>query len=435
MDKVKVKQEPENVNSSTKKVNSSNDSIKVSNKISKPSTISSSSSSSSATSTTKTTTKHSHLKTNAMTRSPNIMVKTEIKKSMFKKADIINGNNNNSCQATNSSSSDYEPPSRVKKMRQNNALNNNISSTDKILEFMVQVPKLTDGVHNDDSSKFSSPFNSRVDTAGTNLTFLTKAGNTEADDYRFKSNGNNNKEKVTLTNSQLNNEYEDNSNDFTLKTKHFPPGLKFRDSSEQADSGDNLSFISSPCAERKIKQKRKKIFEVDTDSMKKQKVENVTTNDETNNENISLISNNATDGSEETPLSRSNLTKRPSTPKKYCVDDKPIYEYMEGEDVIYHEIMGKKNNTEEFDDNEKQFFDFVHLNFDQWCEKSIEFNKEYENLMKKVILARMKFDKRVKFLKNNLDTFALNLEKYGTEINKRSEILKEYCSKIVDEIE
>ena len=61
--------------------------------------------------------------------------------------------------------------------------------------------------------------------------------------------------------------------------------------------------------------------------------------------------------------------------------------------------------------------------------------QKYDALMKRVILARLKFDKRVKFLKDNLDTFALNLEKYGTEVNKRSEILKEYCSKIVDEID
>lgn len=48
--------------------------------------------------------------------------------------------------------------------------------------------------------------------------------------------------------------------------------------------------------------------------------------------------------------------------------------------------------------------------------------------------ARMKFNKRFQLVLDNLDEFAVKLEKSGKEINKRSEMLKEYCSKIVNEI-
>lgn len=327
-----------------------------------------------------------------------------------------------SSSGSNVGSSNSEKGSSSKQPK----LHKNVASNKKILEFMVDVPELTDAMHNDDSSKFSSPFNSRVDTAGTNLTFPTK-GNTEVDEFK---NGLDQGLKHLHQNDNMVADLMKEKGNYNISR------LQFRESSDQGDSGDNLSFISSPCVERKIKQKRK-IFEDEVESTKKQKL-NIFNNsgrkisDSRDDKENSFNSTNATDGSDE-PVP--DTTKRPRTPTKYIVDDKPIYEYMEGEDEIYYEIMGKKSREEELDNNEKQFFEFVHMNFDQWSEQSTSFIKEYDALMKRVILARLKFDKRVKFLKDNLDTFALNLEKYGTEVNKRSEILKEYCSKIVDEID
>lgn len=316
--------------------------------------------------------------------------------------------------------------------QQKSKYHKSVASNNKILDFMIDVPELTDAMHNDDSSKFSSPFNSRVDTAGTNLTFLTK-GNTEIDDDKFKNGFDHNVKQVHHMEGSMNHLIADMLKD---KSNYNISRLQFRESSDQGDSGDSLSFISSPCVERKIKQKRK-IFEEDIEASKKQKLNIFNNSNREIKESIddketSFNSTNATDGSDE-PIPESG--KRPGTPPKYQVDNKPIYEYMEGEDEIYYEIMGKKSRDEELDSNEKQFFEFVHMNFEQWSEQSISFIREYDTLMKRVILARLKFDKRVKFLKDNLDTFALNLEKYGTEINKRSEILKEYCSKIVDEID
>lgn len=303
----------------------------------------------------------------------------------------------------------------------------------KMLEFMIDVPEIADAMNNDDSSKFSSPFNSRVDTAGTNLTFLTK-GHTEGDDFNNNYKGGANKLK-THVNANMNSNVLNPGTSVQNDSTHLP-GLQFRDSSEVVDSGDNLSFLSSPCVERK----KRKVFEneIEGSGAKKQKTNifniGIGKGEKVKDRNDSYDSNIATDGSAEASMN-DNSDIRPLTPKKYQIDEVPTYEYMEGEDQMYYEIMGKNKETEELDDNEKQFFNFVHMNFEQWSEQSILFVKEYESLMRRVMLARLKFNKRIKFLKNNLDEFALNLEKYGIEINKRGEILKEYCSKIVNEME
>ena len=348
-----------------------------------------------------------------------IVIKQEQRDSSWKSK-----HKHSSSSGSNIGSSNSEKGSAKK---QNHKLHKSVANNNKILEFMIDVPELTDAMHNDDSSKFSSPFNSRVDTAGTNLTFLTK-GNTEAEDFK---SGVDHGLKHSHQNDNIVTDLMKEKGNYNISR------LQFRESSDQGDSGDNLSFISSPCVERKIKQKRK-IFEDEVKSTKKQKL-NIFNNsdrkisDSRDDKENSFNSTNATDGSDE-PVP-DIAKKRPGTPKKYIVDVKPIYEYMEGEDEIYYEIMGKKSREKELDSNEQQFFEFVHMNFEQWSEQSTSFIKEYDALMKRVILARLRFDKRVKFLKDNLDTFALNLEKYGTEVNKRSEILKEYCSKIVDEID
>jgi hypothetical protein len=300
----------------------------------------------------------------------------------------------------------------------------NILNKKQISEFMVNVPKIEFDEkennqidHNDDeSSKFSSPFNSRADTVGTNLTFLTKA-NTDID----ISKSINVKPQELLSSSSL----------------------KIEGSSDLGNN-ENISFLSSPCVDRELKKKRK-ILSV-SGSKNEDEITNKRRNQSknvlnSNNDNDSFDSHEATDGSLSNDIEDSEMNfgidmgKRPKTPPKFYPDDKPIYEYMEGEDAIYYEIMGKKDRNEVLDENEKQFSEYVHYDFKQWSEQSQSFVNEYDELLKRVILARIKFNKRFQFLKKNLDEFAINLENHGGEITKKSEILKEYCNKIVTEIE
>lgn len=291
--------------------------------------------------------------------------------------------------------------------------NKEIIEKNKLMDFMLEVPELN--IHEEtmpdnesDCSKFSSPFDSRVDTAGTNLTFMTKS--TVRND------------KVAIVKSEVKNNIDVQS--------------QLRESSDLLD--DSGSFGSSPCVGQKIKLSKKKeqnLFQ-ETKPLKKKHKSSNSVNDY-RKENISFDSVEATDGDSELRSQEYGVfnEQRPCTPPKYRIDNKPVYEYMEGEDAIYFDIMGKKDITEKLDDNEKQFFDFVHLNFEQWAEQSERFNHEYKKLMEQVIVARIKFDKRFQYLRENLDEFAINLEKFGTDINKRSEILKEYCNKIVNEID
>lgn len=398
MDEIKVKKEPVALNSSKKKIHSPDKNI---NKIQHKTKILSSSSSVS---------KDNNTPRLDDISTPNIKIKLE------KGCNTIKINNKSN--GINSGSKDVE-----KVIVEAN--DRNLQLKNKILDFMIEVPEITTENHNrdDDSSRLSSPFNSRVDTAGTNLTFLTKGGNVENYPTKVK---------------QVNASTEENTESMKKHKNNFVTSINIKDLNDQVNSDDNISFISSPCADRKAKQKRS-IFVGEIDNYKRQKQSEKV---DESVENISCNSIIATAGSDES--NEIIDQKRPSTPKKYHIDNQPIYEYMEGEEAIYHEIMGKNNeeegeqkntSNEEMTDHEKQFFDFVHMNFEQWSEQNIEFIEEYDKLMKQVILARIKFDKRVKFLKNKLDTFAICLEKYGLEIHKRNEILKEYCNKIVEEIE
>lgn len=395
MDKIKIKKEPE------ENISKRSPGEKISKIQHKTKALLSSSSASKDINTTK--------MNNILT--PDIKIKLE-KKCNANKSSVKSNNINSIKKVSNNEIKDVS----IK----NSQLKN------KILDFLIKVPKITNQNQNkdDDSSRFSSPFNSRVDTAGTNLTFLTKGGNVENYQTKAKQENTSNEETIDIIRKPR-----------TISTTTV---LNIKDLNEQINSDDNLSFISSPCVDRKAKQKRG-IFVREAGDYKRQKQNDKA---EESSENISCNSIIATAGSDESNDIQNQ--KRPSTPKKYYIDDQPIYEYMEGEEAIYHEIMGKNNedggeqkniSNEEMTDQEKQFFDFVHMNFEQWSEQNIEFVKEYDKLMKQVILARVKFDKRVKFLKNKLDIFAIFLEKYGLEIHKRNEILKEYCNKIVDEIE
>lgn len=299
----------------------------------------------------------------------------------------------------------------------------------KSLESMneIQGPEIEGGKENEngeDSSKSSSPFNSRVDTAGTNLTFLTKA-NPEFEQPQSNVNGNSANElykKLLFF----------NCSDEELKNLTKPDLEEFGDSGTERTA----SVVSSPCIERT----RKKTTEREKgEKLKRRKLEIFNHDDKEHDYHSSFDSVAANNGSagfyDQDEKEDSFEIPEPKIPLKYYIDGKPIYEHMEGEEAFYYDIIGKKNKEEKVDDNEKQFLEFVHLNFDQWREQNEAMVKEYDRLMKKVIVARLKFDRRVQFLKKNIDSFALHLEKYGEEIGKRSDILKEYCSKIVSEME
>lgn len=294
-----------------------------------------------------------------------------------------------------------------------NADNKGTVEKKKMMNFIIDVPELEfkeDNVNDNESdcSKFSSPFDSRVDTAGTNITFITKS--THQEEKRGLK-------KLDIRTGLGNHVIED-----------------FSDLTEKGSS-----FGSSPCVDQNLKLKRKQELNKQKQHIqtKRKKIKGFDKVNQENKENFSFNSIEATDGDSETRSQEYGTfdEQRPCTPPQYRINEKPIYEYMEGEDAIYFDIMGKKDVTEKLDNNEKQFFDFVHLNFNQWVKQSELFNHEYKKLMEKVVVARIKFDKRFQYLRKNLDDFALNLEKFGTDINKRSEILKEYCNKIVNEIE
>jgi len=110
--------------------------------------------------------------------------------------------------------------------------------------------------------------------------------------------------------------------------------------------------------------------------LKKARLE-LSSNEQEGNDNINFNSMDATNGSDEEAI-----TDKIIPPPKYNVIDTPVYEYMEGEDAIYYEILGKKDRNEELDNNEKQFFEFVSYGFEQWSEQSLIFTREYNNLMK-----------------------------------------------------
>lgn len=124
-------------------------------------------------------------------------------------------------------------------------------------------------------------------------------------------------------------------------------------------------------------------------------------------------------------------------PGKYPTTRIPVYEPLEENvepETTYWNLIGKEGPCGEANPNESEFIRDAKLTFDEWIQKGSEFEKEQQDLNEKAIIARMKFDKRFQFILDNLDEFAMKLEKCGEEINKRSEILKEYCSKIVDQI-
>ncbi|GMM29135.1 hypothetical protein DAMA08_018510 [Martiniozyma asiatica (nom. inval.)] len=133
-------------------------------------------------------------------------------------------------------------------------------------------------------------------------------------------------------------------------------------------------------------------------------------------------------------------TKPMTPPDKYVKCNLPIFEKLSS-DEEEEKNEGKAIDVTKYNVHEKMsaikngFSSYNKLKFEEWCEKSSEFMKEYEMLHHKVLMARKKFDTRFQYLISNLDDFALQLEQCGVEIKKRSEILKEYCSKIVKEIE
>lgn len=366
--------------------------------------------------------------------------------------------------ASSSNISNISNPSiKIQVKKEPGLPNSNADSIkEKLSEFMVDIPDLdlkkksdekeresdhhyqhANHVENDDqedlSSKFSSPFNSRVDTAGTNLTFLTKGTNADISNKNLIS-------KKIMSNHR--NNVINNKQIHSLSSSEPTELLKIRDSSEMSNDENSNLLSSSPCINRKFKQnandpknsnsKRKIDDQTLLKSFKKSKSKNM---DESNKENESFNSTDANDGSlndEEFEDEEDGRNGRPKTPIKFKPDSKPIFEYMEGEDLIYYDIMGKnKNNNEnlELDENEKQFFEYVHYNFDQWKEQNEIFISEYNKLMQNVINARVKFNKRFQFLRKNLDEFAINLENHSDKISKKSEILKEYCNKIVTEID
>ncbi|TID29520.1 hypothetical protein CANINC_001915 [Pichia inconspicua] len=293
--------------------------------------------------------------------------------------------------------------------------NNKTLENSTLMDYMLEVPELNFNEealpdNESDCSKFSSPFDSRVDTAGTNLTYMTKNTTRNEKDPLIK---------------------------IEEKTTHMEKQSQLRQSSDLLN--DCNSFGSSPCIDQKIKLNKKKEQDLldENKLLKKKKLKPSNLGNNQRKENVSFDSVDATDGDSELRSQNYGVfdEQRPCTPPNYRIDTKPVYEYMEGEDAIYFDIMGKKDPTEKLDENEKQFFDYVHMNFEQWVEQSERFNHEYKTLMEQVIVARIKFDKRFQYLRENLDEFAINLEKFGSDINKRSEILKEYCNKIVNEIE
>lgn len=265
----------------------------------------------------------------------------------------------------------------------------------KLIDYILEIPDIQtkegqEEINRDDeSSKFSSPFDSRVDTAATNITFQKQHENIL---------------------------HRDKSKDVRIDL----PGT---------ESEENFSFFSSPCVSKKAKDSHK--------APKKRKFEGG--RGSVNNKRPLPKAAREVDSMDAINGSDENSDKEEAgliqTPLPYIIDEKPIYEYMEGEDSVYYDILGKKDRNESLDENERQFLDYIHMNFDQWYEESGRFAKEYDVLTKKVILARLKFDRRIHFLRKSLDTFALNLEKYGEEIHKRSEILKEYCERIVTEVD
>lgn len=120
---------------------------------------------------------------------------------------------------------------------------------------------------------------------------------------------------------------------------------------------------------------------------------------------------------------------------KYQVINKPVFEAIDGEnESTYLGLIGKTNGAVELNNNEWKFLEDSKLKFDEWIEKGETINREHLQLTHKAVMARMKFDKRFQLILDNLDDFAIKLEKCGDEINKRSEMLKEYCSKIINEI-
>lgn len=259
---------------------------------------------------------------------------------------------------------------------------------DFVKQYMIDVPDLKNLRNSQDNDKFSSPLKVKIESDKTVNLLKLKMG-------------------IEETNEEL--------------------------SELDLNCDSNNSFLSSPCIDRKINEKRNRSNNsIYQDNFKKLKI-NKDTEMANESQDNSFDSIEAMNGSDE--IFDDKYLKKLETPKKYIVDKIPVFEYMEGEDEFYNKVMGKTTINEEFDENEKQFLNFVHMNFEQWSEQHIKFTKEYDNLMKKVILARKKFDKRVQFLKKHIDSFALDLEKHGDKINERSKILKDYCNKIVEEID
>ena len=333
--------------------------------------------------------------------------KSDNNKSVLRDKTNLNVNNNNINNGKDKKSlvkkGNVEEREKEKESKSDGSNSIKLKSNDKnkILEFMMEIPEINNYEINQKtktSVNISSPFND-LDIKGS----LKEKGNKKIID----------KEKKLKENTSLQLRYS---------------------------SDENSSFLSSPCVERNLKLKRdREGNDCRNDKELVKKIKLSTEKDEIDRD-VSVNSMEATNGSNEEEeeiddLNVDNENKRPQTPIKYIINDKPIYEYMKGEENDYYDIIGKKDKTEELDDNEKQFFEFVHYNFNQWSEQPENFAKEYKELMDELIIARIKYDKRIKLLRDNLDGFALNLEEFSNELNKRSKILKEYCEKIVEEIE
>lgn len=285
--------------------------------------------------------------------------------------------------------------------------------------FYVPVPTRSDkenrNLGNIPSSGPSSPFTvqQRAETAGTNFSNMSTS--------RDVTGGDTTKHMSHISTDRF--ETGASGNDLLI-------GLGDVDISMDAEYDGSREEECSPTLNRK-----RSIIDLD-EASKRQKIVNMFNKVKNKMSSIdsegSMNSNIGVNGG-----SDFEVTATATEMGKYQIVNQPVYDPIEDEsESTYLELIGKTNNEceVELNPNEKEFLEDARLKFDEWIEKGEEINREHLRLTHNAILARMKFNKRFQLVLDNLDEFAVKLEKSGKEINKRSEMLKEYCSKIVNEI-
>lgn len=84
--------------------------------------------------------------------------------------------------------------------------------------------------------------------------------------------------------------------------------------------------------------------------------------------------------------------------------------------------------------NEQALLEFSTENLNQWSLSGFEMINEYENLIKRAILARIKLDSKFQLLKQTIDLHAKGLESHGTALEAKSKKIGNMSSAILREM-